>query len=46
MEVGCGRWRWLWERWKWLWGGGWEVEVGVEEVGEGKYENLTMQIEP
>jgi len=35
-------------------GGMWEVEVGmdrsrvpgVEEVGEGKYQKLTMQIEP
>ena len=27
-------------------GGTWEVEVGVEEMGEGKYEDLTMQIKP
>jgi len=27
-------------------GGMWEVEVGVGEVREGKYENLIMQIKP
>ena len=47
--LGCVRWRWgVAGGSGYVRGGGgtWEVEVGVEEMGEGKYEDLTMQIKP